>query len=419
MRKLVLYYLYTFLILDMIMGFLLVSLNLQSVLVLNPGQIVRTILLGLILIVFLKDILEKFNSINSHILLSLLYFGVFVIVIYLNGGYWGAELNNVSKLIFILMLVYYINKHKDFFLEHFNSIMHVNFYVLTINLVFGYITGLGIDTYGESMNATKGFIYSGNAVSILSLVFLAYFIFRLQEDSKAKYLILLAIVNIFIVGTKAIFIVPVVILIYLFTKIRWTVTRVLITSSVLIPIIIAVIIAVAPLITQVYQSRYLDMLERTGVSIENNGGGDSVEQAILAYRRITFATKQVEKQFTEPAGLLFGYGESGQYEFWTEKGYSFTFAGMDFIDFLFEYGLFGSLLFYSIIFYPLISVIKRWEFNPLTISFIFIFLYSFFGGYVIYNTTASTMFSLLIGLNLPPMNWYKNSSSYRLHTEVN
>ncbi|HYW36233.1 MAG TPA: O-antigen ligase family protein [Balneolaceae bacterium] len=407
MKKVILYYYYGFLVLDMIMGFLLLYLGMQGSIAINPGQIVRGSLLILLIGMLVADTAKSINKVNGCVLLAVLYFVLYVIVVYLKhnpAGMWMVELNNVSKLSFMLLLIYYINKHKYYFLERLDTIMVVSFSILTLNLFLGYFTGIGISTYGQNTTATKGLIYSGNAVSILTLVFFAYFFFEIQKDVKARYLSVIAIFDIYIVGTKTIFIVPLVILAYLITQINWTAFKVAVSAAVIIPALIAGSILLAPLISQVFESHYLSMLNKTGFNISNNEGGGAntnFKKAILSYRRIAFAIVEVRHQFQDPGGLIFGYGDSGQQQFWKKRGHTFTFAAMDFIDFLFQYGIVGCLLFYSFIFYAFYRVLKSWEFTPLTVSFVFIFLYSFFGGYVLHETTANTMFALLIGLNLP------------------
>ncbi len=405
MKKVVLYYLYLFIALDMVMGFTLIYLGLQKSLLINPGQLVRSIILLLLLGDLLTDAWAKLNRLNGVVLLAILYFVFYVLVIFLKNnpaGMWFIELNNVSKLIFLLLLIYYVNKHKSWFLARIDKIMIISFGLLTLNLFIGFFGGAGISTYGAGTSATKGLLYGGNAVSVLSLVYFIYYFFNIQDDSKAKYLAVIAIFDIYIVGTKTIFIVPVVMLVYLFTKIKWTATKIIISIAIIVPLVIAGIIVIAPIVTQIFQARYLNMLQRTGIVAGNTPtapGG--IGEAILAYRRVAFAVTQLQYQFQHAGGVIFGYGSAGQHQFWTDKNFFYTFAAMDFFDFLFEYGVVGSLLFYTPIFYAFYRVIKHWEFTPVSVSFIFIFLYSFFGGYVIYGLTAGTMFAFLTALNLP------------------
>ncbi len=405
----------------MIMGFMLIYLGLEGLLLINPGQLVRSIILLLLFGDLLTDAAEEFTKLNGCVLLITLYFIIYIVVVYFKNypaGMWVIEFNNSFKLLFILLLIYYVNKHKRYFLARADKIMLISFSILTLNLFLGYFGGVGISTYGASTTATKGLLYGGNSVSILSLVYFAYYFFKIQDDPIAKYLCIIALFDIYIVGTKAIFIVPVVILFYLFTQINWTIPKMVTSAAIAIPLLIAAIIVAAPFITQIFQARYLTMLQQTGiVSGGAPGASNGIREAILAYRRVAFAVTQLQHQFQHAGGVIFGYGAAGQHLFWTNKGFFYTFAAMDFFDFLFEYGVAGSLLFYSFIFYAFYIVFKRRAFTPLSVSFIFIFLYSFFGGYVLFGMTAGTMYAFLIALNLPQQKRIKQPSERKFSNE--
>ncbi|MHA1386656.1 MAG: hypothetical protein ACTSR3_23120 [Candidatus Helarchaeota archaeon] len=119
---------------------------------------------------------------------------------------------------------------------------------------------------------------------------------------------------------------------------------------------------------------------------------------MISYRRVYAAKKQITESLKHPIYFLFGIGKTGQKEFWINQNSYFHEAAMDFIDIQFQYGFIGLI----IISYPIIQILfnsrKNRMSDLLIISFIIMFLYSFFGGHVIESAGSGTFFGLFIGL---------------------
>ncbi len=310
----------------------------------------------------------------------------------------GIEVYNLSKLIFVLLLAYYVQRNWVFFYSRADEIMKVNFIIFSLNLFFSFVTGLGLDTYGNIETATKGFLYGGNAASVLSIVFFSYYLFKWEDDFKSKIFTLIGFLNIYIVGTKVIFITPLILVLYFLLKIKWNAKRIAWTGILITPFLIYFGILIKPVVIEIFNNRYLSTLKRAGLYSSNGGG--AFNEIILAYRRIEYVIEQTAYQISNFFISLFGIGRVGQMNFWELRNGSFDFAAMDFFDLIFQYGLIGGLLVFYFFFQALKKAWKIGISNPLSIAFFLILAYSFFGGYVLYSATAGTFLSFLTGIHL-------------------
>lgn len=401
MRKIVYWYLLTFLALNILIGFLLQFIGLEGVIPVNPGQLIRAVLLICFFYALIKDQLKATDKTQKLFFVTFVY--LLICSIWLgayHGGFSGVvkDFYNVSKLLFVLLLAYMVYTYGSFFKKKASFIMEANFIILFANLFFGYATGIGLDTYDYLESSTKGFLYGGNSASVLSLIFFIYYLFQFSKGKKEKLYTLLAIFSIYMVGTKVIFLVPGIVGLYLLLKVDWTVKRTSIALALVVPVLIYLGFLILPLISSLLESRYLGTLERVGLYSKNASG--SYQDALLAYRRISYMITQFENQLSSVFGFLFGYGEIGQVKFWSQQGRAFTFAAMDFFDIMFQYGILGMGLILSLVGSALNQIWIKGLKEPLAIAFFFIFLYSFFGGYVIFTTTSGTLFAFLLGLCL-------------------
>lgn len=397
LRKAVYLYLSNFILLDIIIGFLINYFSVDGAL--HPGLLIRGVLLILLILKLLSD-LKKGLIRGGNTLFYLLVFLIISICINtllrLSPIFLIHEFVNASKPIFILLLSYYVYINKHYFKSKTEVIFKSNYWVFILNILLSFITGIGISTYDNVTGSTKGFLDAGNSASILGLVFLIYFLFNDDISFKGKlfYLSVSSYV-IYVIGTKVIFLIPAILLIFVVLQIyRSKRYRFLKFALVMAPLLLTSYIIISELVNTLLP-RYLPMLKNMNLA---NVGEFTFYDFLTTYRRTNYAIEQTIYQFSDFESMLFGVGDTGQNEFW--KDYSFKFAGMDFFDFLFQYGLIcvGFLIYYT-------RKAVRFNFRnknetSIKVCLIIILLYSFFGGYVLYSLTSGTMLAFLLGLNL-------------------
>lgn len=382
------------------MGFLLVYLGLEGSIPVNPGQFIRALLLVCLSYSLIKEQFQHPTTVNKLFFITFLYLlGISIVVGVQNGSLSGifVDFYNASKILFVLLLAFFVQKEWRFFYAKSGKIININFLILTGNLFFSYLTGIGLETYDYAETSTKGFLYGGNVASVLTLIFFIYYFFQIKKGKKYQLYSILALIAIYIVGTKVIFLVPGIVAFYFLLKVDWSYFRIAAVSMVLLPLLVYLFFLTQPLFSVLIESRYLETLQRTGLLGEEGAG--SYNELLLTYRRTAAAIEQLSVQINDFLGFLFGYGEVGQQAFWAVRGvYAFNFAAMDFFDLMFQYGFIGAGLFFSFAGIALVNVWEKGMDKPLGVSFLFIFLYSFFGGYVLYSVTAGTLFAFLMGL---------------------
>jgi len=397
-------YFYTFLILDSIQGFLLKYLNLD--LFLNPGQIIRGLFLILLFIVFLKDIQKRIRPISKYYILLICFFGFFLVVLFFRFFSLSRlldESTHIFKILFILFLIYYVFKHHEYFLNKLDKIIRINFIVFSFFLILGYITHKGLTTYSYIESTSKGFFYGGNPVSILSLVFFTYYLFKFRFRIENILFVCIALFNIHIISTKAVLIVPLIFMLYLLDKFfRERLSKKVTFAFFLIPFFIASFFLVGPEIIDIYESRYSKVVERSYRTFQRRErvfeSPITAPLEMIAYRRPMAAKIQFSELLEKPSFLFLGFGKTGQEDFWIKRESPYHNASMDFFDVIFQYGIFGGFLIYVVIFSTVFKILLNIQTDRNSIIVILIFLYSFFGGHVIASTTSGTMLALFIGI---------------------
>lgn len=402
MKRLIYIYLLLFIALDVFLGFTLKYLGLASVMPVHPGQMIRGVLLFLLLYSLVINQVKKPTKTSLLVIFTVLYLIGLSVILGAQQNDFGsviAELYNVSKLFFVVLLSYFIGENRYYYNNlKIEKVFNINFIVFSINILFGFLTGIGLSTYEMVDNSSKGFLDGGNAASILALVFFIYYLFNWGKGSWNKFFVLLSFFVIYMVATKVIFITPLIIGLFIFFKVKWSLSKLLISGIFVFPILIYLIVLFKPLAVEIYENRYLHMLNRSGIFTSDISY--NVTDAFLAYRRIAYSIDQTNYQFDNKIFLFTGLGREGQKEYWESKNAGMDFAAMDFFDTLFQYGLIGVLLIYSLF---LISLRRAWKnglSNPFSITLFIIYSYSFFGGYVLFSATAGTMLATLVGLHL-------------------
>lgn len=414
-KKILLLYFYSFLLLDVLMGFLLKYLNLKFFL--NPGQIVRGLLLFLLLTVLFYDIQHRISKISKYLILLICFFLIFLSVLFLRFKSLPLlfeELSYISKILFILILIYYVSKHYKYFNYNLEKIIQINFLVFSFSIILGYFTQVGLATYYYMEGTSKGMFYGGNPVSILSLVFFTYYLFNFRFKIKNILFVCIGLFNIHIIGTKAVFIVPLIFLIYLYDEIiKAKISRKVVIAFTLFPIIFISYLYIKPKAIELYERRYSKSIERSyRAYLRRERLFETPITApleIITHRRIMAAKIQTMFVFQNPQFLLLGFGHTGQTDFWIEREKSFYDAAMDFFDVFFQYGILGSFLIFIIIFKTVFYLIKNMQSDKNSIIILIMFLYSFFAGHVISSATSGTMLALFVGIKWGAMEEFKKN----------
>jgi len=395
--------------LDTVMGFLLKYLNLKFFL--NPGQIVRGLLLFLLLIVLSYDIQQRITKINIYYILLICFFIIFLFILFIRFQSFPLmfeELSYISKILFILILIYYVSKHYKYFNYYFENIIQINFFVFSFGLILGYFTQFGLQTYHYIEATSKGMFYGGNPVSILGLVFFIYYLFNFRFKIKNILFVCIALFNIHISSTKVVFVVPLIFLLYLYEKFtKAKIQRKLVMVFALFPIIFGGYLLVKPKVIDLYERRYSISIKRgyRAYLREERVFETTITAPLemIGNRRIMTAKVQTARIFHNPEFLLLGFGRTGQFQYAQKLGGSYSIfndASMDFIDIFYQYGILGSLLIFIVIFKVIFYIIKNKQRDRNSIIILIIFLYSFFAGHVINATTSGTIFALFVGIKL-------------------
>jgi len=416
-KELILIYFYIFLILDLLMGFLLKYLNLKFFL--NPGQVIRGLLLILLLIVLLYDTRSNTIKVRKYLIFIIYFFISLLSVLFIRSKSLSLlfeEISHIYKILFILFLIYYVYKHHEYFLNKLGIIVKINFIIFSLSLILGYFSQIRLTTYTYIENTSKGMFYGGNPVSILSLVFFTYFLFNLHFKTLNILYVCIALLNIHIISTKAVFITPIIFLLYLFDKfIKTKLAKKMIIGFTLFLVIFISYFFILPKIIELYENRYSKLIERSYRIYQKKGRifetPITAPLEMIAYRRPMAAKTQIQEIFDNPQFLLLGFGHTGQANFWIEQGMPYHDASMDFIDLLFQYGILGSFLIFIIIFMPVFHIISNIQADRNSIIIILIFLYSFFGGHVISSATSGTILALFIGIKYGEIHGLKKARS--------
>lgn len=398
LRKAVYLYLSYFLLLDIFIGIIIKYIGFEGIIP-HPGQVIRAVLLLCFILYILNKVIVKSEYNYSLLSITTIYYiillSIFNTLNYYNYLITINEIYDSIRPLFIILLATYTYYNKYYFISKFDNIILINFFVFSFNLLFSFITGVGLETYDNVEGSTKGFLIAGNSASILSLVFFTYFLFYKNKNKKNIIYLFISIFGMYILGTKVIFLIPFLILLFIIRDIHWKTSRVIITSIIAIPISLFTFVFLLTYINELFLPRYLPMLQRSGLI---DSYSTSTIDILSNYRRISYAIDQITYQFTDWKALVWGMGSAGQIEFWSNR--SFKFAAMDFIDILFKYGLIGLLLFSLYVINSIKNIRNKAIKNNYKVCLIIMLLYSFFGGYVMFDMTSGTMLGLLIGINL-------------------
>tara|TARA_Y100001980_G_C14549482_1_gene331382 strand:- start:396 stop:1316 length:921 start_codon:yes stop_codon:yes gene_type:complete len=290
----------------------------------------------------------------------------------------------------------FLKNRMDLNIKLTKRIISINFIFFVINLSFGFLFGIGLESY-RFEGTSKGMFQGGNPVSILNLIFFTFFL--LDGPLRRKIIpVSLTIMNAFIIASKSVFgfIIP---LYFALKRKALSPNKIIAYFTLFITLFFSFTILIDRTV-ELYESRFglnieksLKAAEKVG-GLYNNQALNSI--ASINFRRYASLNIQMEESFTDIRTFILGKSFAGQNLFWRERGeFWFTNASMDFFDFFFKYGLVGTIIF--------ILIISRISFSSFLksdvknkVSITLFFAYGFFGGHVIDSVTSGSLFYYLI-----------------------
>jgi len=393
------YYLFLFLLVDSISGFVRVYLGISNP-IFNIGYWVRGPILILFIFYYIYQIREKKIFLDE--ILTLVLFIYFIINMFLNyvespsSRMISENILYIFRFQFLLFLFVFIRNRMHVDESLTRKIIYINFIVFTLNLFFGYVFGLGLEAYRFS-NTTKGMFQGGNPVSILNLVFFTYFIL---DNKFRKQIIPIAITlfNGFAIASKSIFgfIIPIF---FALKRKALSVNKLIFYTSFVFLLIFNFTTLIDKTIES-YESRFGINIQKSINAAEKVGGLYQTKIlnniASINFRRYASLNEQMRTSFLDIKTLLIGESLAGQKIFWEERGeWGFKSASMDFFDFFFKFGLIGTVIFIFLLLNQLMAQFIKLAIRDRMILILF-FAYSFFGGHVIDSVTSGSLFYFFI-----------------------
>ena len=389
------YYLFLFLLIDSISGFVRVYLGISNP-IFNIGYWVRGPILILFIFYYIFQIKKRKLFLDE--ILTLILFLYFILNMLLNYvGFPSPRMISenilyIFRIQFLLFLYVFIRNRMDINQALTRKIIYINFSVFTLNLFFGYVFGLGLESYRFS-GTTKGMFQGGNPVSILNLVFFTYFIL----DNKFRKQIIpisITLFNGFAIASKSIFgfIIPIF---FALKRQAFSINK-LVFYTLFIFILMISFSTIIEKTVESYESRFGINIKKSINAAEKVGGlyqSDIMNKiASINFRRYASLNEQMRTSFSDIKTFLIGESLAGQNIFWEKRGeFWFKNASMDFFDFFFKYGLIGTILFLLILLNNFIFQFFQFSTKDKIVLFLF-FAYSFFGGHVIDSVTSGTLF---------------------------
>lgn len=391
-NKIIIYYLYCFIPISLLTGYMLREG--YTVGGLTPSLFISSLVL-IILFWYIYRRLYVSKKIDKYIFYSCILFIVFpVYYILLTGAnYILAEFNYSVVILFSIVLLLYICNYSKYTLGEIHQVIHVLNIILVLNLLISASLNVGYPSYTSAGReiGVKGFLYGGNTASVLALAVLSHYVFhkKMKQHYKLIYIII-SFYAAYLVKTIASILAPFLMIIFFLKNYRKIFT---ITTIILLSIIAFSFEHLSQELEEYTTNNY--RLERMGIVNVSESFTDVFKLYSENSRRIQDSSSQIGYQFNNPTSLIFGIGRSGQIEFYNRP--LLDFSGMDIFDLLFRYGILGVVLITIIFVKPIYSYIKRFGLDSISVPPAIIILYGIFGGYVFSSLTTLVYLSIYIG----------------------
>ncbi len=405
MKKLIFFYLTSFNIINYI-SILLFGSDTEGVSsFMHPGILIKGFISVLLIFWYFNN---KIN-LNSRyfklglpiILLLLLVYHPIQSYLYHSLSGLIFEYNQAFKITSFILIIFFVASHKEYFVSKFNVIMIINTLVVTLNLYLAYFFNFGRTTMYHSLGYYKGFL-GGNATSVSLIILFAFLLYNFNKSKVYKVLFLINLFNFYILGTKSIyFIIPISIL-FLINDIQKNSSR-LFTYS-LLALSLGTVFLLSSLDGKVkdvyddrlgyhYQHEYSKLLSKGRVYsnpilyvLETITSGPRLYNAVNVLNNVS----QSDSWF-----ILFGNGAKQQ------RTGSYSTSKMDPVDILYKYGLVGLLLIYAVVFTALKDILINRKSDLISTVIVCIAIYSSLGGFVIGTGDIGIFFGLFLGINYP------------------
>ncbi len=403
LKKIILYYFYCFLILDLINGIILTIYS--DGLPITIGQIIR----GILALLLIYEIISSryIKNENKHALYFLSLIPFLIILYFFRDGVLIAipfELAESIKPLFFLLLLGHIISHREYYARYIIKILRFNAIIYSLALILGYITGIGINAYSVYYEASKSFFYASNATAIIGLSFVIFFTYRLKSEKLDIFYLILTLISLYISGSMVVVIYPLFLVFFLIYKTFSRNYLKIISTTIIIFIGLLFFTGIfnpTLFIQNALISRYQ---ERALHSINFFSNHEKINITPLRWYSYLSATRAFRAHegltniLNEPINCTIGYGSAMRSKKVGAK-YARKFgAEMDFIDIFLTYGILGFL----IIYYPMIKIIlpliKKFDTNQNAMVIYTIFLYSSLAGHVLIQPMSGTLFALFLGI---------------------
>lgn len=179
-----------YLIVDMANGFFRLGLGVDVKL----SVVYKSCILILILISWLSRHVLNIVWATSLVLMLLMSESLNLFTLQASGSMFGFVVQHIVKLFTPFLTFFWLTqliREDSTYLRSVHWVIHINFYVFIANICLG-LSGFGFSTYGGNVDedsiGVKGFFYAGNEISMLWVVFSAYYLNRIyQQQSKFAY----------------------------------------------------------------------------------------------------------------------------------------------------------------------------------------------------------------------------------------
>jgi len=402
-RQLVLFYLYSFLIIDLLNGYLLNVMMIDFPLTI--GQAIR----GIFTIIFIIELIAK-RKINYHnqYIFYLIAVAPFMVALYFfrdgSVGVLPMEIVAFVKPLFFLLLMNQIIVHYDFFKEKVEKILLTNLIIFSFAIVVGYLSGVGVNAYSIYYMASKSFFYASNSTAILGFTLTIYFTYKIKESLVYIFHVAAAVLALFFSGSMVILIYPFFLFYFLAYKVYDKLLFKILTSFLTFLTVILFLSGALNSLLFIDNSLFFKYQDRALHSINYFDKHSTIEITPLRWysyvsgARAIRADAGIRNIFNESENLAFGYGSAMR-----SKKVGMEYAGrtgseMDFIDIFLDYGVIGFLLVYIPILRVIFPILIKVNTGMNAMVIYFMFLYSSFAGHVVTAPMGGTLFALFLGI---------------------
>lgn len=363
----------------------------------SPGVIIRTGLLVVIIVLYMKQ--RKINIIFSLFIFILFLIQV-LILMNIETVNLLSDISFVSKIyynVFILFILLNMVKRRGLEINRYINLLVIVCFIVIGSLIFTKVLGIGESSYGDAGGYKGLYIGLNDLTAVITMTYPFVILKMVKERKNKKYIFvaILASLNIIMIGTKTS--IALLVLVALFFGYNILFKEKNLKNIILIILIFIIFIFV-------FDKYLLDIfkdtiLERQIYFIKEH----NFISYLLSQRNMT-VIKSFDFWISRPIYILFGTGFTNGATFIGTFLQGHGMIEMDFIDIIYFYGI----IFFMIVAVPLVRALfraikilfKSKVLRDKTIGFVYIlgFGISFLGGHVILSPLAGIYFMLLCAM---------------------